>query len=394
MPKAKDTYKRARRANASGGLTQIAGDLGLVTAFCFWAWVFWGFIQPTNGTDPIGALFLGLLTLFLAGCMAIVQPALVAATLPNTAAAMYLQKLRRETWGFQSIVVSAMLLSGFSLYVLLFWWSGRLAVSTPEVTVSGAGPVLTGGFTAVTFIFFVIVPAWATNYGTPVLWLAEVQQTQQVKKLEIMHASDLMILKNRLLFAEQRAAVSYANLLPGEQEEVRLVLQGLFMGIADSQRAIARCAGVSADVERAMGILDDDDIIDAMTEVAELLQQPARQLEAGIARANDTNDPGRESEVQVMEPLPAAPVNQASGRLETRGEVAATRSATPQYAAEYETANRRLQPLFTVRQVAKLLGDMPERTARDVVDAWHAQGWVAPGNIRGQWRFLTEDEEA
>jgi hypothetical protein len=65
----------------------------------------------------------------------------------------------------------------------------------------------------------------------------------------------------------------------------------------------------------------------------------------------------------------------------------------PRYAAEYTTANQALGRFFTVRQVAQVLGDAPERTARDVVDAWHTQGWIEPGNIRGQWRF-TEGEGA
>src|SRR5690242_16001081 len=115
-----DTYQRARQLNKSGGLAQLAGDSGLLAAFCFWAWVYWGFIQPSftspQNTFTIGAVvsgvFLAGFTIILAFCSAVVQPALHAALFPNTVAAQYLHKLRRSTWGFSAVGTADVILFG------------------------------------------------------------------------------------------------------------------------------------------------------------------------------------------------------------------------------------------------------------------------------------------
>lgn len=75
-----------------------------------------------------------------------------------------------------------------------------------------------------------VIPALAWVQVTPERWLAEIQQAHLVKKAELEQRGELAIIKARLLWAEQKAAVGYARLLPAEQKEVRDTLKGLLMG--------------------------------------------------------------------------------------------------------------------------------------------------------------------
>jgi hypothetical protein len=63
----------------------------------------------------------------------------------------------------------------------------------------------------------------------------------------LQQRGELAILKSRILWATQRAAVSYANLLPAEQKEIVDTMRGLFMSIGDTQRDIARTLQIDAD---------------------------------------------------------------------------------------------------------------------------------------------------
>src|SRR6185295_1511846 len=106
--------------------------------------------------------------------------------------------------------------------LMLSWFAAQPAV---------AGAQLDAAYTLAALIGFVVIPALAWIQVSPERWLAEIQQAHLVKKLELEQSGELAIIKARLLWAEQKAAIGYAKLLPTEQQEVRDTLRGLLMGI-------------------------------------------------------------------------------------------------------------------------------------------------------------------
>lgn len=368
---AMDLYQGVRRANRSGGLVQIAGDLGLASAFFFWAWIFWGFIRPvyTNAQNQysIEAIITGVLltafTLTLALCCAVVMPALMAAIFPHTAAAQYLQEIRRSAWGFWLLAVSCGLLAVFSFYILNNWWFARMAEPQPDGTFL-ADLWLVRAMALMTFIFFVIVPSWASNYGTPVIWLTEVQQAHQVERLKMVHKQQLAIAKAgyRRAMSIMRAGLDTATV------EQRTYVADMLVGMHQAEHAmmldIAGTIGDDLRLEQALPTYTDPAITDNYRQLHHLIVTGTPVI------VNDASN-------QVSAPLePAIGVPHS----------AAQRGAAPQYTEEYEAAFARLQPFVTAKSLSALL-QIEDRTARDVLSAWEAQGWVTRGNIRGQWSW-------
>lgn len=360
-----------RRATAGKTALDALAGVFLLCSLAFWGVLHWQvLVTPGGGVPQV------IVAVVMTAIYSLALPVLLSALVPSTPAAQLLQRTKWATIGFWVIIPSVAFLFWHAYNLMLSWFAS-------QPTIADAG--LERPYTVSALIAFVVIVALAWTQASPDRWLREVQQAHEVRKLELMQRGELAIVKARLLWAEQRAAVSYAKLLPAEQQEVQATLRGLLMGIADTQRSIARTMGLQGEIER--NIMGDEEISEALSYVARQLEKPAQSMDKAITHFNDGE---RENPDPDQDLSRAAPVNQASQSLEPRRERAAPRSAPQRYAAEYATANQRLGPLFTVRQVAAELGDMPERTARDMVDAWHAQGWVEPGNIRGQWRFLTE----
>lgn len=368
---AMDMYQGARRANRSGGLVQLAGDLGLASAFSFWAWIFWGFVRPTFTTPQhlysvetiITGLLLAAFTLTLALCSAVVMPALMAAIFPHTAAAQYLQEIRRSAWGFWLLAVSCGLLAVFSFYILNNWWFARMVEPQPD----GSAIVdlwLVRAMALMTFIFFVIVPSWAANYGTPVIWLTEVQQAHQVERLKMVHKQQLAIAK-----AGYRRAMSIMRAgLDTATAEQRTYVADMLVGMHRAEQSmmidIANTIGDDLRLEQALPTYNDPAISDNYRQLHHLIVSGTPVIVDDAA-------------------------NQASQPLETAIDVphsAVQRGTVPHYAEEYKTAFARLQPFVTAKTLAGVL-NVEERTARNVLTAWETQGWIARGDIRGQWSW-------
>lgn len=369
---AMDLYQRTRLANRSGGLVQVAGDLGLAAAFCFWAWIFWGFVRPiyTNAQNQatvetiITGLLLTAFTLTLALCCAVVMPALVAAIFPHTAAAQYLQEIRRSAWGFWLLASSCGLLAVFSLYILYHWWLARMATPLPDGSYA-VDRVMVAALSAMTFIFFVIVPSWAANYGTPVIWLTEVQQAHQVERLKMVHKQQialakasyrraLNILKAGLDSATAEQSAYAADVLIGLHQADRSLMLDIVDTIADDAR-----------IESALPAYDDPAILHGYSRLRALLVD-------GTAALRD-DDQG------------SAPLEPA---IDVRHHAAPCRTV-PHYDREYHAAFARLQPFVTAKTLAALL-NVEERMARNVLATWKQDGVITEGNIRGQWAWVPE----
>lgn len=363
-----DMYRRTRRYGVGRTVLDTLAGVFLLCSVGFWGALHWQVFAVSFANIPqlIVAVVMTLV-------YSLATPLLLSMLVPTTPGGQLLQKTQWRTVGFPVIVASAALLGYHAFNLMLLWFSAQPAIAE-------AGQARAYALCAA--IGFVVIPALCWVQVTPERWIREVEQAHHVKKLELEQRGEIAIIRARLLWAEQKAAVSYAKLLPAEQQEVRDTLRGLLMGIADTQRSIARTMGIQGDIERS--IMGDAEIADSLDYVSQQLERPAASIDKALTYFDDHN---REREEKLDRAYEPAHVNQASQRLETRQTVAAPRSAAPRYAAEYETANQRLERFFTVRQVAGILGDMPERTARDIVDAWHAQGWVEQGNIRGQWHF-------
>jgi len=374
------TYRQARHANRSGGLVQFAGDLGLAAAFCFWAWVLWGFVKPSftspQNTATLESLvtggFLAAFALILALCCAVVMPALCAAIFPHTAAAQYLQEVRRSAWGFWLLGGSCLLLVGFTLYILVNWWRGRVGVIDPATGPITADEMLVYALTAMTTIFFVVVPAWSSNYGTPIIWLTEVQQSHQVERLKMTHKQDIALAK-----ASYRRALNILKAgLDSATAEQREYVAGMLIGLHEAERAlmldIADTLDEDARLEHALPSYNDP-----------LVTQRYGEIRAALVNGT----PVLRGEVVDENQAPEALIPRSAPRRPAAG-----RRGAPRYAEEYESAFEALQPFVTARKLATHLG-VEERTARDVLAEWEEDGVITKGNIRGQWRW-TEREVA
>lgn len=373
-----DYLHTTRRATTGRNALSVLAGVFLCASCLFWGVLHWQVFVASYRDIPQIVVALVMTVIY-----AFALPLLLSMLVPTTPAGQMLQKTQWKTIGFPVIIACAAFLAWHARTLMLSWFLVQPAVA-------GAG--LQGAYTIAALIGFVVIPALAWVQVTPERWLAEIQQAHLVKKLDLEQRGELAIIKARLLWAEQKAAIGYAKLLPNEQQEVHDTLKGLLMGIADTQRSIARTLGIQGDLERS--IMGDQEIADTLYYVEQQLAKPAASIDRAVASFDkaqiDQLNRENASTVRWLEGQP--PVDQASQSLEPRRASAAPRRAAPRYAAEYATANQALTRFFTVRQVGELLGNAPERTARDVVDAWHAQGWIEPGNIRGQWRFSDHNE--
>lgn len=380
-------YKEARAFNRKGGLVQAAGDLGLLAAFCFWGWVLWGFVKPqfTDAThaltleSAITGAFLAGFAIVLALCCAFVMPALCAAIFPHTAAAQYLQEIRRSAWGFWLLSGSCLLLLLFTLYILDAWWTARLAVTLPDGS-RDVDLLLVRALTVMTTIFFVVVPSWATNYGSPVLWLAEVQQAHQVEKLKLQHKQDIALAK-----AAYRRALNILKAgLDSATVEQREYVSGVLLGLHQAERAlmldIAGTIDEDARLERALPTYDDPAITQRYDELH-------HALVAGtpVVRNDARSD--------ASERAGAAPAPHTKSYERARAADHPGPSRTIPHDGDYTIAYEHFgRESWTVKDLATVLAIEPE-TAAKRRRAWQEAGLVSGrGMSNGRYCFLTESE--
>lgn len=363
-------YKR----RAERSVQDVLSGGFILAGVAFWLTAFWQLIGPPS---PLSIQAINVAV--LAFVVSVAAPLLWSALVPRTPAAQLLQKANAGTLGFAAVVAAAAYLSYFEFQLLTAWLAGQPAIAE-------SGLVWPVGIALE--IAFILIPAlgW-TNVPFHVM-LDQIQQAHEIRKLDMNQRAEMALLKNRVLWAQQKAAVEFANLLPHEQAYVFSTLEGLFKGMADSQRSIVRMLDLSADAEQDFAILPDQQIVTSIRHLADRLHddiravavQPIREV-APAAVPRDVTP--------VAPPRPVPPRSPESPQRP-----AAPRSAPQRYADDYAAARKGLRewPAWTVATLGQIL-DMKERTARDRVNAWIEEGLVEPCGKKGRYNF-TESEAA
>ena len=393
---AMELYQGARRANRSGGLVQLAGDLGLASAFSFWAWIFWGFTRPTFTTPQhlysvetiITGLLLAAFTLTLALCSAVVMPALMAAIFPHTAAAQYLQEIRRSAWGFWLLAVSCGLLAVFSFYILNNWWLARMAEPQPDGSVL-VDLWMVRAMALMTFIFFVIVPSWAANYGTPVIWLTEVQQAHQVERLKMVHKQQLAIAKAgyRRAMSIMRAGLDTATV------EQRTYVADMVVGMHQAEQAmmidIANTIGDDLRLEQALPTYDDPAITDNYRQLHHLLVNGTPVLRDDFRDEQSHED----SRLQSSIPRETRPGIDRADLSMPSSEEDDSEDATSQITfSTFDMLAAELPTPFMAKDVQTAMKWSDIRQAQREIKVWKQRGWAEEVRL-GRYR-ITEKGRA
>ncbi len=304
-------FRRMQRATVARSALDVIALVFLFSGFAFWSVAFWQLLSP-----PALLSLLSIQAAVLALAFSLAAPLLLSMLVPTTPAGQLLQKTQWATVGFYVILGAAIYLVYQAEQLIELWLYAQ-----PAVAEAGFERRLA----IVLVISFVIVPALAWVQLTPERFLAQIQQAHQVRKLEMMQRGEIAIVRGRLIWAEQKAAVGFANLLPAEQREVIDTLHGLFRGITDQQRAIARTLEIGADLERTM--MGDADLAEHFDYVAEALTSqtvepaalPAPQSESVRHGAHDDRAPGPSGRAERAPAAYTEPHNGATTALSGRG---------------------------------------------------------------------------
>lgn len=368
-----DYLSTARRASTGRNALSILALVFLGASCLFWGVLHWTVLVTAVQIPQM------IVALVMTVIYAFALPLLLSMLVPTTPAGQMLQKTQWKTVGFPVIIACAAFLGLHARNLMLAWFAAQ-----PTVADANLG----GAYTLAALVGFVVIPALAWVQVTPERWLAEIQQAHMVKKLELEQQGELAIIKARLLWAEQKAAIGYAKLLPAEQQEVRDTLKGLLMGIADTQRGIARTLGIQGDLERS--IMGDQEIADTLHYVEQQLHKPAASIDRAVASFDDGEYvEQREARPTAAAPLPRHPRETAGAHPPPRP--AATRRDPPRFAAEYESARDKLDGTWSASELAAALGKH-ERTARDRIAAWESAGLIGRDQDGKGSFYFTEDE--
>jgi hypothetical protein len=289
-----------------------------------------------------------------------------------------LQRTKWATIGFWAIIVSAVALGFWAVLLMRAWFAAQSVIAEARIEAAYVVAAIVG---------FIVIPALAWVQVTPERWLREIEQAHTVRKLELEQRGELAIVRARLLWAEQKALIGYARLLPAEQQEVRETMKGLLMGIADTQRSIARTMGIQGDLARS--IMGDAEIADTLSYVAEQLERPAASIDRALTYFDG---PDRENGQFVrFTPEPAHVDTRLQSSIPREPPDAARRQATPHDDAYARAARAAfgVKP-WRVKQLAAKL-DISDTSARGLKDDWQARGWVCETNL-GRWSFTESGE--
>lgn len=369
---------RLRRAGGRGVMIW-ACDLCVGASMLFWMWIMWSFIAPTwptAGSEIIPSLLKAGMSIVLALCWALVLPVLCSAILPNTAAGMYLQEAQRRTFGFAAMVVAAGYLFYQSYQILWSWWNAQ-----PNVAAANLGDM----YTMACLIFFVFVPSWIWTQSSPAMWLAEIQQAHEVKRLKLDHQMDLASIQaayTRTLLIIQ-AGLDHATVK--EREYAAGTITGLHRGINDRMMRIARTVGNLAGVEEILPEPDQDYvnnlnqlervIIDNALLPTNYVAPDAPHAAALPARASAHQD--------APEPRNAAHAPDHHRQIND------DQTHTIPYEGEYWAAREALasQGTWSAQTLANVIGKEKE-TARRRIAEWEQAGLVTrQGLPNGQHKF-------
>jgi hypothetical protein len=368
--------RQARRATAGRNVLSVLSLLFLAGSLAFWGVLHWSVLVPSRSAWPQMIVALVLTTVYT-----FALPLLLSMLIPTTPAGQLLQKTQWRTIGFWVIIVAVGWLFKYALDLMTTWFRAQ-----PNIADTG----LLRPYVIACVIAFIVVPALAWVQVTPERWIQEIEAAHAVKKLEILQAGELAILKAQLVRVEQQTVIGWANLLPAEQKEVGETIRGLLMAISDNQRLIARTVGAQAAAERALG---DPEIANGLDYVQRMLAMPARHLDRQLALAND------DDQIEdVAPPRSTAAERGRSGDLDRdpRADLsraqpgsAGLRSADRQ---KYEVAIQKLgSDVWDHEELAKTLG-IKFDTARKLRNEWMKADLVESAGSEGRFYF-TEYEE-
>lgn len=371
-----DHIRRARRAAVGSNVLDAASLICLSASAIFWLNLYWSLLSPTGiSVSALIAVSMGLV-------YAVVLPVLWSMLIPSTPAGMLLQSTRTRTWGFIFVVAASIYLTFHAWTVLSAWWSVQ-----PNVHATGQELWMA----VACLIAFIGIPALAWVQATPEQWVEQIRQAHLVRRLKIQHAADIAILKTTLLRAQQKAAAGIANLMPAERQELVDTLRALFEGQNETLRAIAGTFRNVADVELSFRTSDEDEMAQTFAYVADELERASRLVKTDAVApalpdhsAITTTPPVTRSSASAR-----AATSMAAAQGNTGQRAAAQDNATP-YAVEYDSARTQLRPTWSARQLAEALS-VEELTARGILGAWMTAGVVDKTNLRGFYRFTTEE---
>ncbi len=377
-------FRRMQRATVARSALDVIALIFLGCGFAFWGVAFWQLLAP-----PQLASLLTIQAAVLAMVYSLAAPLLLSMLIPTTPAGQLLQKTQWRTIGFPVIIACAFFLT-FQAFSMIELW----LYAQPGVAEAGFARPLAISLT----IAFVVIPALAWIQLTPERWLQQIQQAHAVRKLEIQQSGELAIIKTRMVWAKQKAAIDYANLLPLEQKEVLDTMRALFMSIGDTQRSIAGTLGISADIEREM--MDDTAIADHLDRVANALTANSVKLPE-IAPQEIAPAPPAPPVVRMRDLAPqeaARVIDQAfDAHVDSRSQSresppvsdATRRQATPGDAAYLRAARDAFgRRPWTLKQLAAEL-KIGDTSAGDLRDRWTADGSARQVNL-GRWSFDTQ----
>lgn len=367
-----DLYHRARKFTAARTVLDGLAALFLCCSSLFWLVLHWTALVGV-GVPSLAQLPQAVVAVAMTLIYAFALPLLLSMLVPTTPAGQLLQKTQWRTVGFPVIIVSTIALGYWAYQLMALWF-----VSQPEIEAAG----LTRAYIVAAAVGFVIIPALCWVQVTPERWIREVEQAHQVRKLELMQRGELAIVKSRLLWAEQKALIGYAKLLPQEQREVIDTMRGLLMGIGDTQRSIARTMGIEGDIERS--IMGDAEIADSLTYVAQQLEKPAVTIDRALTHFDDNS---REFDVDEQSRAESTYVDSRLQSSKPRGPRGGARrhmtTGDDAYArAAADVFGRRP---WTIKQLCTEL-EIGETKAREMRDDWLERGIIDQTNL-GRWHF-------
>lgn len=385
---------RPRRATVARSALDVIAMVFIGCAFCFWGVVFWQLLTPPA---PLSLGTVSVLVLTVVYSLA--APLLLSMLVPTTPAGQMLQKTQWATVGFPVIVAAALFLCWQGYTLISAWFSAQGQIErTTGLPILVATNQVTPMAISLT-IAFILIPALAWIQVSPQMWMQQIQQAHQVKKLEMQQRGELAIIKASILSAERKALLGWANLLPLEQQEVMQTIRGLIMAQSDTQRDIVRTLGLGAELER--DIMDDREIADRMDYVAQrinvLPDVVSREApEQEIVRMRDLPPPESQRVIdqafdRAIGPsgrAEAAPVTYTETHQSRDAGRVAVRQGNAPHDEAYTLAYDQLSGgAWTVRELAELL-DVAESTARDIRIRWTHAGLVSgQGLPNGRYSF-------
>lgn len=258
-------FHETMQKGREGGFLRLACDVGLILSMVLWVFAQLSLvaIAPTTDLATLAIIFLrGSVSVVLALGCAVVLPALLAIIVPFTPAGQLLQRFRRATWGFPVMVAATGFLAWYAYQIVAAFWAASLR-----------DPQFAAMQTVATLIIAVVVPALAFSWSSPLTWMAEVQQAQLVKKIELQHQAEIALAKTAYFRAIDRLRVGIANLTMAERQEVAGILAGLQRAQNDTLTAIAGTFRTIAGAELAAPTLDDASLVTRFEDLATQLEQ-------------------------------------------------------------------------------------------------------------------------